>query len=88
MPGPSVVRIDDRLLLVSTPLPTRRLTSFGLTDAEREVARLAIEGRSNGEIARLRACSERTVANQLAAAYVKAGVSGRRALRALVHLGD
>ncbi len=42
---------------------------------------LAIEGYSNNDIGRVRGCSARTVANQLAAVYVKTGVSGRRALR-------
>jgi DNA-binding NarL/FixJ family response regulator len=49
----------------------------GLTDAEREVVRGVIEGRSNREIATERGTSSRTVANQLQSAFRRLGVSGR-----------
>ena len=62
----------------------RQLPNWGLTPAETAVVALAIEGYSNNEIGRVRGCSARTVANQLAAVYVKTGVSGRRALRDFV----
>lgn len=51
-----------------------------LSPAEREVARLAREGRSNAEIACARGTSPRTVANQLARIYKKLGVGSRVAL--------
>jgi DNA-binding CsgD family transcriptional regulator len=58
----------------SLPLP--------LSPGESAVVRLAVLGLSNPEIASRRGCSPRTVANHLASAYRKLGVSGRRALRA------
>ena len=54
-----------------------------LTPAERAVVALALEGCSNQEIARRRGASARTIANQLASAYRKLGVSGRAELAAL-----
>jgi DNA-binding CsgD family transcriptional regulator len=66
----------------------RGLGGWRLTPAETAVVALAIEGYSNDEIGRVRGCSGRTVANQLAAVYAKMGVSGRRALRAFVRRGD
>ena len=64
------------------------LDEWGLTPAETAVVALAIEGYSNEEIARVRGCSARTVANQLAAVYVKKRVSGRRELRSFVRRGE
>jgi DNA-binding CsgD family transcriptional regulator len=55
----------------------------GLSAAEASVAALALEGRSNAEIARARGSAERTVANQLAAAYRKLGIGSRLELYAL-----
>ena len=52
----------------------------GLSPAECEVARLALDGRSNDEIARTRGTSARTVANQLRAIYRKVGVVTREEL--------
>lgn len=48
-----------------------------LSPAEQEVARLALAGCSNAEIARQRGTAVRTVANQLAAVYARFGVRGR-----------
>jgi DNA-binding CsgD family transcriptional regulator len=53
-----------------------------LTNAERAVIALAISGMSNDAIAARRRSSTRTVAKQLATAYQKLGLSGRRELRA------
>jgi DNA-binding CsgD family transcriptional regulator len=53
-----------------------------LTPSERAVVALAVAGRSNGAIAAERGSSPRTIANQLATAYQKLGLSGRRELRA------
>jgi DNA-binding NarL/FixJ family response regulator len=55
-----------------------------LTTAEWEVARLAARGMSNLEIARDRATSPRTIANQLASAFRKLGVQSRSELAARV----
>lgn len=55
-----------------------------LTAAELEVAEGLIEGLSSRALARRRAVSERTVANQLARIYQKLGVSSKHELLALV----
>jgi DNA-binding CsgD family transcriptional regulator len=53
--------------------------TFGgrLSTAERDVALLVADGCSHRDIARSRCASLRTVANQIASAYRKLGVSGR-----------
>jgi DNA-binding CsgD family transcriptional regulator len=58
-----------------------------LSPAEHAVASLALRGRSNNEIGRLRGTSARTIANQLSAIYRKLGVSSRRELRASPRTG-
>lgn len=60
-----------------------RLTEWGLTPAEQDVALFAIKGMSTQEIASLRATSEGTVKAQTNAIYRKAGVSGRPQLLSL-----
>ena len=54
--------------------------SWGLTNAEQDVALLAIKGFSVAEIANLRNTREGTIKAQNAAIYRKAGVSGRTQL--------
>jgi DNA-binding CsgD family transcriptional regulator len=51
-----------------------------LSDAERQVTRLLVEGRTHTQIATIRKTSPRTIANQLGSAFRKLGVSGRTAL--------
>lgn len=58
----------------------------GLSSAERAVILEVIAGRSNAAVAARRQVSARTVANQLASAYRKLGVSSRRDL--LARLGQ
>lgn len=73
-----------RYLLVAYPIPS--LGCFAdLAGAELEVVCRFVEGKSMKEIASARQCSVRTVANQLASAYQKLGVSSRTELLALVH---
>jgi DNA-binding NarL/FixJ family response regulator len=55
-----------------------------LSPAEREVARDAVDGRSNAEIAQRRGRTVRTIANQLASIYRKLGVGSRAELAVLV----
>ncbi len=57
-----------------------------LTSAEREVALLALAGKSNNEIAEARHCSVRTVANQLQSVFRKLGIRSRAELAAKVSL--
>jgi DNA-binding CsgD family transcriptional regulator len=58
--------------------------SARLTPAEYAVTRLLVEGKSYREMAVLRETSSRTVANQLAAAFHRLGVSGRAELLCLL----
>jgi len=48
-----------------------------LTNAERVVALFAVDGHTNAQIASIRQCSPRTVANQVASAFRKLGVRCR-----------
>ncbi|HWO61090.1 MAG TPA: LuxR C-terminal-related transcriptional regulator [Umezawaea sp.] len=66
-----------------TPLLDRTTTST-LTRRERDVARLAAEGRSSRWIAEHLALSRRTVDNYLGRAYAKLGVSRRSELAAVL----
>lgn len=70
-------------IVISFPLPKPRWPR-GLTRAERAVAALLIDGLTNGQIASRRGTSERTVVNQVAAIYKKAGVASRAELTAHV----
>jgi DNA-binding NarL/FixJ family response regulator len=66
-------------LVMSVPRPV----TWGmeaLTQAEREVAQLLIEGRSRDEIAGHRSTSASTVANQIRSIFATMGVTGRHAL--------
>jgi len=74
--GPDVV-----LLTVPSRAPTATEHAW-LTSAERSVVALALRGLSSRAIAEARGCSPSTVANQLASAYAKLKISGRRELRA------
>lgn len=60
----------------------RQLASWGLSPAEREIARLLLKGLSHKEIAQLRDVSETTVRQQARALYRKSGLSGRADLAA------
>jgi DNA-binding CsgD family transcriptional regulator len=72
----------QRSCRVSVEVPGRTLRDR-LAPSEWKVASLAIEGATYRDIARERGRSERTVANQLAAAFDKLGISGRAELRAM-----
>lgn len=60
----------------------KQLSSWNLTEAEREIAFLLVKGFSNKEIARLRGTSIATVRTQTNAVYSKSGLSGRSELAA------
>jgi DNA-binding CsgD family transcriptional regulator len=62
--------------ILAIPRPDRDLARL-LPPAEVEVMRARIEGQSHQLIARVRRTSERTIANQLASASRRLGVSGR-----------
>jgi DNA-binding CsgD family transcriptional regulator len=69
----------DQCWLVSYERPDQLLEPT-LSEAERAVTRLFIEGRTHAQMATIRNVSMRTVANQLGAAFRKLGASGRTAL--------
>ncbi len=79
-------RAEERLRRASGAfmvLLEERLSEWGLTPSERDVALFAIKGMSTAEIATLRSTSEGTVKAQTNAIYRKAGVSGRPQLLSL-----
>lgn len=76
---PSSKIIDDAN---GTQAPALLAEAQDLTSAERAVVELALSGLSNAAIAAQRRCVVRTVANQLASAYAKLGITSRRELRA------
>ena len=65
--------------VIATARPEARLAPV-LSPAEFAVVRGLLEGRNYLEIAKTRGTSKRTVANQLAAAFRRLGVSGRGSL--------
>jgi DNA-binding CsgD family transcriptional regulator len=73
--------LDERYKLLSVEVPGNSFASR-LTPSELAVARLAIEGKTHAETAVVRKTSMSTIANQLASAFRKLGVSGRNDLRA------
>jgi len=75
---------DGELAVLSFTLPGDG--AINLSSAESDVARHILAGRSNSEIAALRRCSTRTVANQVASLFRKLGVRSRLELVALVPL--
>lgn len=74
-----LVSADGELEVVSVPRPTLKLAE-ALSGAEREVTVRVVEGLDHEAIARMRGTSKRTIANQIAAAYRKLGISGRAEL--------
>jgi DNA-binding CsgD family transcriptional regulator len=68
---------------ISVARPDNELAEW-LSPAEYAVTRLLIEGKSYQEMAKLRDTSKRTVANQLASAFHRLGISGRAELLCLL----
>ncbi|HEY3256390.1 MAG TPA: LuxR C-terminal-related transcriptional regulator, partial [Polyangiaceae bacterium] len=68
---------------ISVARPDNQLSEW-LSPAEYAVTRLLIEGKSYQEMAKLRQTSKRTVANQLASAFHRLGISGRAELLCLL----
>jgi DNA-binding CsgD family transcriptional regulator len=79
--GPRDRRLAQQSIRV--PRPDTALAAW-LAPAEHAVIALLIEGQSYAEIARARNTSIRTVANQVAAAFRRLGVSGRAELLCLL----
>ena len=76
-----VIKIDDHLPGEADPADG---SNESLTQAETEVARAAVAGLSNREIAKQRGSAARTVAVQLRSIYRKMGISSRTELAALI----
>lgn len=70
-------------LLIRVRRPDLLLTSL-MSPGELEVLQLRVDGLSHREIAAARSTAVRTIANQLASAYRKLGVSGRPELLAVL----
>jgi len=66
--------------VISVELPVRTFRSR-LSNAEWEVARMLVASYSYAQISRLRGTAVSTVANQLAGAFRKLGISGKAELR-------
>jgi DNA-binding CsgD family transcriptional regulator len=69
-------------------MPTDKLSRFGLTDREREVALLVAEGRSNPEIAKILFISSKTASVHVSNILAKLGVGGRVEAAALINRLD
>ena len=74
-------------IVLSFPLDAPVVPS-SLTKAERAVAVLVLEGRTDAEIAAMRVVSKRTVANQVAAIFRKLDVGSRVELAARLRSED
>ncbi|MEI9949987.1 MAG: helix-turn-helix transcriptional regulator [Pseudomonadota bacterium] len=74
---------DGAMQLVSIPR-LDRLCVPRLTAAERHVVRCIVDGMMHREVSKHRTTATRTVANQLASAFRKLGVSGRSELLAFL----
>jgi DNA-binding CsgD family transcriptional regulator len=74
-------------IVLSFPLGAPEVPS-SLTNAERVVALLVLEGRSDAEIAAMRGVSKRTVANQVASIFRKLDVRSRVELAARLRGDD
>jgi DNA-binding NarL/FixJ family response regulator len=83
---PEVTHLAESVL-VSIERPDLAVGAL-LSRGEAEVLRLRVDGLMLRAIASERATSERTVANQLASAYTKLGVSGRSELLASLVQGS
>lgn len=77
---------QERLVVLSSPVHAPTFPD-ALTPAEREIAQLVLAGRSDHQIACVRRTSIKTVANQLATVFAKAGVSSRAAFVAQALVG-
>jgi DNA-binding NarL/FixJ family response regulator len=68
----------DQFIVLSAPLPQPAL--HPLTPSEEEILACVARGMSNGDIARARQTSARTVANQIASLFRKTGATSRAEL--------
>lgn len=83
----SLLELDGESVVVLSH-PVEVPAQAGLSDAEREVRRLLVQGASYAQIAALRGTSVHTVRKQVHAMYAKLGVSSRRELVAASAVSD
>ena len=76
----SQFRVDGDQFAVLSYGPDVAMRRVPLTSSEQAVARGAVAGKTNAEIARARSVSERTVANQMATVLGKVGITSRMKL--------
>ena len=75
----------EQLVVLSHPIADPASPEFDrLSQAEREVVRLVLDGLSQAQIATLRGTSPRTVAKQLESAYRRLGIGSRAELVVLL----
>ena len=78
---------DSEYAILEWPLPKATEAPGLLTSAERTVVELVLAGCSNLEVATRRGRSIHTIANELASAYKKLGITSRAELAARVASG-
>ena len=84
--GPRIQEIDlDGMTVVVLSLPLEPSLPDVLTEAELQVAKLALRGLSNEQIASERGSALQTVANQLRTVFEKCAVNSRGELAALAY---
>lgn len=76
----------ETYVVLSFPIEPSPELPTELTQAERAIVELLLQGKRPPEIARRRNVSQRTVANQLQSVYRKLGVSSRGELASLLRL--
>lgn len=76
-----------RVIVLAIERPRHALPAT-LSVAEQSIARLAVGGMSNAEIASCRHVSMRTVANQMGSIFRKLGIGSRAELGARLAMGE
>ncbi len=79
---------SDEVGVLSVSRAVRGSASAVLSEAERGIATLVVEGKTNAAIARARRTSPHTVANQIQSMFEKLGVGSRTALAQRLTRGE
>jgi DNA-binding NarL/FixJ family response regulator len=79
---------DDEVGVLSLPNAPQDAVAEKLSEAEREIGAMIIEGRTNAAIARTRKTSRHTVANQVRSMFDKLGVGSRTELARRLTRGE
>ncbi|MGY4225147.1 DNA-binding CsgD family transcriptional regulator [Bradyrhizobium sp. USDA 4503] len=81
-----IAPIVHTLFLATKPMVGSEVGRFGLTDRQRQLVNLALEGLSDKEIASRLSISDNTVGNHLRAIYARLGISRRSQLIAALKM--